>query len=586
MPRLDRPTAVLLATLLAAPLSGQEPAQSPAAVAAFRAGQEAFQREEFDAAIADFKAAIAADPRLAAAHCALGQVYMTLRRYPDAIDALVRCKSLGERQAGAAAAARVAQERDADREIQSLRQAIGDIQSGHTKAGEFEVTQMESRLRQLEEARNRSATQATTGVPPALSFALGTAYLRVGALEAAERELGAALRQKPDLAEAHNNLAAVYAGLGRWDEAADHVKRAEASGFAVSPALKADIAARRAPTPPVATAGGTAGASAETPPPAPVAELAIEHVPVACVSSASFPRLQAHVTPEGSASAKVFFRTDRDSGWYSVRLRSDDERYAAILPRPRSARSFRYYIEATGDDTRTTRTPEYLTAVVDQPEECAGKKTDAVASATGIVVEAPPAARPNAKPRPVPAGFSTRGTVGDVGQFEMGPVMAIGAGAALAGAAVAGAMAAGKKEPATPTTTTIPVRPDLGGDIQLLSSNPPPGGTISLTGTVVSMAFRAVSPYAVPAGPVRVVFSRSSSFFNECATLTGEHPDLRANEPLTLTVSGRIAAEAQCGDQFSVRLLRVFFQQAGGPQVLQTGNGFIPDLIVNYDVVP
>ena len=76
---------VLSLSLCLPPVQAQEIAQSPAAVTAFRAGQEAFQREEFDAAIAQFKAAIAADPHFAAAHCALGQTYMTTRRYSEAV---------------------------------------------------------------------------------------------------------------------------------------------------------------------------------------------------------------------------------------------------------------------------------------------------------------------------------------------------------------------------------------------------------------------------------------------------------------------------------------------------------------------
>ena len=75
------------------------------------------------------------------------------------------------------------------------------------------IFRLEERLRQLEESRLRVSGQAPT-VPADLSFALGTAYLRTGALESAERELREALRVRPDLAEAHNNLAAVYVGLG------------------------------------------------------------------------------------------------------------------------------------------------------------------------------------------------------------------------------------------------------------------------------------------------------------------------------------------------------------------------------------
>src|SRR5947208_13011861 len=158
MTRVPRPIALVLCALLAAPLPAQEARPSQAALGAFRAGQQAFQKEEFDAAVADFRAAIASDPQFAAAHCALGQTYMTTRRYSDAVEALVQCKALTERQVAAQAAARAEQDRDADREIQALRDAIGQIRSGQSKAGEFEAFQMEERLRRLEQARNRPAT--------------------------------------------------------------------------------------------------------------------------------------------------------------------------------------------------------------------------------------------------------------------------------------------------------------------------------------------------------------------------------------------------------------------------------------------
>jgi hypothetical protein len=100
------------------------------------------------------------------------------------------------------------------------------------------------------------------------------------------------------------------------------------------------------------------------------------------------------------------------------------------------------------------------------------------------------------------------------------------------------------------------------------------------------MSFRAVSPYEVPAGPARVQFSSTSNFFQACATLTGSHVDLRPNEPITVNVSGRMANAGFCGDQFSVRLVRVLLQAPSGPLVLQTGTGFLPDIPLAFSVVP
>lgn len=591
--RATRALSLLLTlSVSVSPLRAQEPAQPPGAVAAFRAGQEAFQHEEFDAAIAQFKSAIALDPRFAAAHCALGQTYMTTRRYAEAVEALVQCKAASERQAAAQSQARGEQERAIDREIVELRDSINLIRGGTVKtADENTVLRLEERMRKLEQERNRGAA-ARSGVSPAILLALGTAYLRVGALDAAERELKEAVKQQPSFGDAHNNLAVVYVGLSRWEEAAKEVQLAEAAGRPVSPALKADIAARRSsaasasagPTGAAASAASSASPSATTstapavePPPA------IDHVPVACVAADSFPRVQARVTP-GNATAKVFFRTDASVGWFAVRLHSDDERFAALLPRPKSARSFRYYIEATGEDTRTTRTPEYVTSVVDQPRACAGQASDSMATARAIVVE-PPA---TAKAHLVPPGFSTRGTVGDVGQFEMGTKVAVGLGILVAGAAVAGAVAAAGKSVSVPTTTFV-AQPEIGGDIALVSTAPGAGGTVSISQTPLAVTLRAVSPFSVSSGPARVQFARTAtggSFFASCATLLGTHPDFHPGETVTMTVTGLLTNDHNCGDQFDAHGMHVVLLEAAGPQVLQTGTGFIPDIVISLSFVP
>jgi hypothetical protein len=588
--RRTRLTSKLVACLvsLAVSLPAQDTAQNPAAVAAFRAGQAALQKEDFDAAIAQFKAAVAADPRLAAAQCALGQAYTTTRRYQEAVDALVLCKSATERQLAGQASARGAQLRDIDREIVEVRDAIAALRSGQVKTTSVEqkIVGLENRLRQLQDARTLG--QTSPGLPPAIPFALGTAYLRVGSLDLAERELREAVRIKPDFGEAHINLAAIYARTARWDEAANHIRLAEAAKVAVPAALKADVAARRAPPAPVAGPAAPAGTSVDPPaaappppPPAPAA-FAVEHQALACVSADMFPRIEARVNPPGEVTAKVFFRADDRGPWYAVRLRSEDDLYSAILPRPRSTPSFRYYIEATAEDTRTSRTPEHVTKVVDRAEKCGTDRLAAVATATGIVVEPPAGAAEN---KPVPSGFSARGTVGEVGQFEMSTKVAVGAGLVVAGAAVAGAAAAAKKEPVS-TATTLPSRPDLGGEITLASTNPGQGGTISLGTTIVSVTVRAMAPYAVPAGPMTVSFSNTRNFFTPCASLTGSHPGLVPGQPITVTVTGRPVSTTFCGDRFDSLLLRVSLQQQGGPQVLQTGNGFVPDIFAAFTFVP
>lgn len=283
----------------------------PQAVAAFRAGQEAVRGENFSAAEFHFQSAIAFDADFVEPQCALGQVYMVTRRYTAAVAVLTKCKALIQADAARHVAASVAREAEADREIQELRESIRRIRSGEIKsANEHTILRLDERLRRVEEGRSRGLGHGPV-VPAEVSFALGTAHLRNGSLEAAERELLDALMARADFVEAHNNLAAVYAGLARWEDAQQHVHLAEAGGFPVDPRLKSDIAARRQDLVKDTNAVRAIVAADEP-------RLVIEHAPIECVPSARFPRIDARVSPaDRVVSAKVHFRTEK-SGWYAV----------------------------------------------------------------------------------------------------------------------------------------------------------------------------------------------------------------------------------------------------------------------------
>jgi Flp pilus assembly protein TadD len=102
---------------------------------------------------------------------------------------------------------------------------------------------MEDRVRELERVRQTGGENV--GVPAEVAFSLGTAHLRAGSLEEAEREYLAAIRTNPNLGEAHSNLAVVYLKTNRIEQAWQQVLAAEKSGFAVHPGLKKDIESRR-----------------------------------------------------------------------------------------------------------------------------------------------------------------------------------------------------------------------------------------------------------------------------------------------------------------------------------------------------
>jgi Flp pilus assembly protein TadD len=547
----------------------------PQAVAAFEAGQEAFGREDFKGAELHFQSAIALDAAYVDPRCALGQVYMVTRRYTAAVAALTKCKSLIQAAAAEQVAAGATREAEADREIQELKESIRRIRSGEIKsANEQTILRLEERLRTVEESRSRRFGRGPV-VPAELSFALGTAHLRNGSLQAAERELLEALGARADFGEAHNNLAAVYAGSARWEEAQKHVDLAEAGGFPVSPGLKSDITARRE-----GVVRSDRSIAAGPIVPAEDQRLTIEHAPVECVPSGRFPRIDAQVSPaETVVSAKVRFRTEK-SGWYAIELHPEEGTYSATLPRPRSTHSFHYYVEAVGDTTESVRTQEYVTTVVKDREACGTKRTEFATSASGLLVEPPPGRN---QPR-VPAGFSSRGVVGDVGQFELSAPVAVGAAAIVGGVVAAAALAnAGTEFEGIPGVGEPFV---TGPGIAFVGSTPPPGSALSFSGGTLNLQLQVFSPTDVPGAMVMASLYTPNSLA-PCIVLESRQ-DLLAGRSELATPAGPVTRQpGGCGGPLhSISQLRVAVSNSALVTLFETGQAGIPHIQVSYDLVP
>src|SRR5712691_2795388 len=208
----------------------------------YRLGEDLMHSEQFEKAAGEFQAAIKLDPLLTIAHYELGQSYMALRRYVEAIRAYLGCRTAFETMAAMVARNDFTADQRRDDEIRELRDTIGAVQSGRLKivtGREVMIARLEHRMQDLERMKQRGS--ATVGAPAELSLALGSAYFRSGDLPSAEREWKAAVNVNSRLGEAHNNLAALYAMTGRKGDAQESVKQAERSGFQVNPQLKSDI---------------------------------------------------------------------------------------------------------------------------------------------------------------------------------------------------------------------------------------------------------------------------------------------------------------------------------------------------------
>jgi Tfp pilus assembly protein PilF len=210
----------------------------------YRLGEELFRDEQFGKAAAEFQIAIKFDPLLTIAHYELGQSYMALRQYQEAIRAYVGCRTAFESMASMLARNDFVVDQRRDDEIRELKETIGAVRSGHIKVAtgrDAMIARLEHRISELERTKQRSNVAFET--PAELSLALGSAYFRSGDLVSAEREWRAAVAANNRLGEAHNNLAALYAMTGRKQQAEDAVKEAEKSGYQVNPRLKSDIQA-------------------------------------------------------------------------------------------------------------------------------------------------------------------------------------------------------------------------------------------------------------------------------------------------------------------------------------------------------
>jgi len=197
--------------------------------------------ERWAEAVIELKEAIEANPMLTVAHYDLGQCFMALKRYPDAIKAY-----LGARDAFMALTIleqkdRLAADQERDDQIREMRQLLTRLRQNASYAAT--MVRIEDQIRDLE-AVGKKGLERQVEAPAEFSLALGSAYYRAGALDDAEREYSAAIRARPSFGEAHNNLAVVYMLTGRLDEAKSEIGLAEKGGFKVSSELKTDLEQR------------------------------------------------------------------------------------------------------------------------------------------------------------------------------------------------------------------------------------------------------------------------------------------------------------------------------------------------------
>ncbi len=217
------------------------------AVQHYRAGQDALRTEKYEEAEREFQTSIKLDPTYELPRYGLGQTYMAMKRYPDAIAAFQKCRDVIRTNNASDAMDDVKRQRRIDDAVKELEDQKRLYQSpGRTTNSAMArqyLQQLDVQINTLKEERQRRTTRGDEPTPAWLSLALGSAYFRTDAYADAEREYKAAIEVNPKLGEAHNNLAVVYLTMGRAKEAAAELEAAEKAGFKVNPQLKEDVRA-------------------------------------------------------------------------------------------------------------------------------------------------------------------------------------------------------------------------------------------------------------------------------------------------------------------------------------------------------
>jgi len=169
----------------------------------------------------------------------------------------------------------------------------------------------------------------------------------------------------------------------------------------------------------------------------------IEHDAAGCIVADKHPRIDARVTADGLARARVYFRAVGSPAWYFVTMKPVAGVLQGALPKPsKTTKAIEYYVEAVDKSFREARTAEFQPNVVQQGEACPNGRMIATALASAPVALGAGAGAPA-----IPAGFANAGIVGIGGGLSTGALIAVvGGGAAVAGGVVVASKGGGEDE--------------------------------------------------------------------------------------------------------------------------------------------
>jgi len=220
--------------------AGQTRADRARANTHYQQGKQLYNDEAFEAAVEEFRKAVAFDASYEMAYYELGRSFVALKRYVEAIDAYRTSRKLFQQSVSERFATLQDRRQLWQEQLRELDEAIRQT----TQARAIRLLQeQQQRIRQNMD-RAQGETIDTT-VPAFLSLALGSAHFRAGQLAEAETEYKACLEADAKAGEAWNNLAVIYMLTDRLADAERAVAAAENVGYRVSQGLKDEIKRRK-----------------------------------------------------------------------------------------------------------------------------------------------------------------------------------------------------------------------------------------------------------------------------------------------------------------------------------------------------
>ena len=132
----------------------------------YQRGHEALHSEKYEVAEREFQESIRLDPIFELSRYGLGQTYMAMKRYPDAVAAFQKCRDVFHANNAADASDQIARDQRLDDRIKELEdqkrtyQSPGHVASTSASAGfsRSYLQNLDIQINSLKEARHRQAT--------------------------------------------------------------------------------------------------------------------------------------------------------------------------------------------------------------------------------------------------------------------------------------------------------------------------------------------------------------------------------------------------------------------------------------------